>query len=58
MATSEESRVTDYLCPIHGGKTMRRFGRIQLGYIKCTVPGCDVLYVEDSPNFSLKREGE
>ena len=35
MATSEKERVTDYLCPVHGTKTMRRHGRISMGYIKC-----------------------
>lgn len=55
MSTTEEDRVTDYLCPIHKTRTMRRYGAISQGYIKCTVPGCDKLHVEDSPGFKLKK---
>ena len=58
MATSESERVTDYLCPIHKTRTMRRYGRISQGYIKCTIKGCDTLHVEDSPGFNLEKEGE
>lgn len=58
MASTEKDRRTDYLCPEGHGKTMRRFGRISRGYIKCTIPGCDELYVEGTERFKLKKEGE
>lgn len=55
MAATESERETDYLCPEGHGRTIRRYGRLSMGYLKCTVKGCDTLYVEDSPGFKLKK---
>ncbi|KYC53814.1 MAG: hypothetical protein AMQ22_00013 [Candidatus Methanofastidiosum methylothiophilum] len=57
MASTEEDRETQYLCPYGHGLTMRRYGRISLGYIVCTVKGCDELHVEGTVGFRLQKKG-
>jgi ribosomal protein L37AE/L43A len=57
MATTEQERKTDYICPFCQGN-IRKYGRISLGMLKCTNQNCrtyTTLYFEDNEDFDLKK---